>query len=276
MSKTTPPQCELFCLKILRLSAERLRSKSDVKVCSDIGLICAHNLNETSGLSGKSPKLAFEKILLHFARACLANKLFSECEESMGVLYTQLVKTQETASGGEVELLQHSYDTLWEASVKAKEYISSEKILDLKKLSLKCLLAGKKSNLSTVFEKAQVGDQLYRKAARQKLNPDSDLTSEHYKVLFDFHRGILKIEDYLKKNLSCQMLVPVCQYALVVVKVCVLAQRVEEGNKLLSRTRSLVKVHRCKECVHGDLEALKCQLEAMQVWEAMENGDWLR
>ncbi len=266
-------QCEVFCLKLLRMCVERLNSKRDMAICSSIGLLCTHNLSKISGLSGKTVKLAFEKILLHFSRACLYNKRFSECEEAMGVLYRQLLKMLGSGSREASTLLQHSYEISWEASIRAKECVSLEKILDLKQQALKCLLSCKNDNLCVVFEKAQAADLLYSKAARQKSNP---LNSDHYKALFDFHRGILKIEQYLKKILSCQLLVPVCQYALVVVKVCIMAEKLNEGADILTRARRLVGAHQCQACVQGDLETLRCQLLAVRVWETMVTGNWLR
>lgn len=266
-------KCQVFCLKLLRLCVERLNSKKEVALCLSIGFLCTHNLFKTNGTSENIVKLAFEKILLHFSKACLVNKRFTECKKAISLLYTQLLKTLESWSEEEPTLLQHSYEILSEASIRAKESLTPEKVLDLKQQALKCLLSSKQDNFRLVLEKTQAADLLYNKAIREKSKSVSDL---NIKTLYNFYRGVLKIEQYLKKGLSCQLFVPVCQYALVVVKVCVMAEKKEEGAEILACVGRLVGGHRCKECVQGDIEALRCQILAIRLWKAMETGNWLR
>ena len=271
---SSPANCELFSLKLLKLCTERLQSKQCTEAAAKIGSVCIKNLTLTSGKSGKVPKLGFEKILLHFSKACLANNLIHECEEALTVLHTQLNKNEGTTSSDKSELYQHSHGILWQASVRAtNNSVPLERVLNLQKLALKCLLASDESNLQLVIEKALKAEQLYTKSNR---SPDSEVGKECYEVLYNFHRGVLDIEHRLINGLSCQVFVPVSQYALCVVRVCVETGRTDEGCGLLSRVCGLVSGHRCKVCVKSDLELLKCQTKAVCVWMALNSRDWLR
>ena len=267
-------KCELLSLKLLKLCTERLQSKLCTGAAAKIGFLCVNNLTLTSGTSGKAPKLHFERILLHFSKACLTSDLSRECEDALTVLYTQLNKNKEPISSDESELYQHCHGILWQASIRAaNNSVPFEKVLELQKKALKYLLVSGEKNLQLVIEKALKSEQLYIKPNR---SADSEVSKECYEVLYKFHRGIVHIEQYLTKSLPCQAFVCVCQYALSMVRVCVGTERTDEGCGLLSRVRGLVGGHQCKMCVRSDLDLLRCQVEAVCVWIAMNSGDWLR
>lgn len=218
-------------------------------------------------MSGKSPKLAFEKILLHYSRACLFGRSVDEGEHACVVLYSQLRKqrVEKKCSKEESNLLNHAYDMLWKASMKNES--SDEKALQLRKLALKCLFASGESKLSVIIGKVTQCDQLYRKSVRN--NQSSDFTQESSERLYDFHTSILPIERLISETTdvsNCPDFITLVQHILHVAVLCVQTGHPIDGRALVSSAKDLVSAHQSRGCNEGDHKVVTVQSHAVEVW----------
>ena len=244
-----------------------------------IGSTCVKSLQHTSGVSGKSPKLAFEKILLHYSRACLLGDSLDEGERACAVLYSRLREEamERKCSTEECNLLKHAYDMMWKASVKNDSTIQAAgKSLQLRKLALKCLFASGESKLAVIIGKVAQCDQLYLKAIRT--SSQSDIPQELYANLYDFHTSVIPIGSLISGTSgesACPDVIILVQYILHVAVLCVQSGHPIDSRALVSRAKDVVATHQSLG-TEGDHKAVTVQAHAVEVWMTLYGETRLR
>lgn len=286
-SSVTQAKLEIFSLKLLKLCTEKLLSSSDQGqrslICS-IGSLCIDNLREACEVSGKSPKLAFEKILLHYCRACLLCKSLDEGEKACVVLYEKLSKGRKCLTE-ESNLLKHLYDFLWKASTQHDSASKgADKSLGLRKLALNCLFATGECKLSVIAEKSMHCDQLFRKSVRSNLPTcQSDFTQDFYEKLYNFHNCVIPSENLTKEmnsGTTCVEFIAIVQHMLHIAMVCVQSGHRAGAHSLVSEAKDMVAAHSNQSlvngCSKGDHRAVSVHADAVQVWSAFFGATDLR
>lgn len=199
---------------------ERSSSAERNCVVLGVGRLCVRSLDRCAGNSNKLKSLAYEKLLLHLARGCLAVGNIEECVNTCEHVRARLTSVTPVRPE-QAAILGHTFKLLWCAADKEGGGGASggELMLGVYGKALQCAVASGEMDITEVVECCMKAEHCFKRsvASLSTTCTASSSSGSHLQCLNTFHHSVLPLSSVVSSatpHLPCQKFLTVALYLL--------------------------------------------------------------